>query len=186
MKQTIFIIFLLLNVAVFAQKPLDSTVVRKLELMHYLDHEALIADIHKPNVIEHFRQVLANNPVLEIDINAYLGIKGFPQTIAQLTDKVSDKNSESLKGMIKEYGYPSYERIAEIKGRDKPILDTSIFFSRASDEYKKQFRKMMKAEYKKGNVPAKEYKVCKLFLETKKRTLTVKDIERTGMKLDKL
>ena len=180
------IILLLISYISNAQKALDNTVVRKLEFMHYIDHEAVIAFTQKPDIIEHFKNILANNPVPEIDINTYLGIKGFPQTIAQLTDKVSDKNSESLMEIIREYGYPSLERLAAIKGCDKLTLGTCIFFERAGDDYKKQFRKLMKTEYKNGNVSAKEYKVCKLFLDAKKGTITVRSMERAGMKLEKL
>ncbi|MGV3460888.1 MAG: hypothetical protein ACO1N9_10590 [Flavobacterium sp.] len=180
--KNLYNIFLLICGLSYAQMPLDSTVVRKLEFMHYLDQEALMADIHKPNVIEHFTQVLANNPVPELNINEYLGIKGFPKTIDQFTNKVAESNAENLLKIIYEYGYPSFDRLKILlPGKEIPSAVTFIY--RAPDDWKKEFKKIIKQEYKLGNMSAKDYEMSMLFIRKAGQTITKEDFDKVGMKL---
>lgn len=204
MKKLLVIIYMLLSVSVFSQPEKDAllakdfdSVIEKLQLMHYLDKVVLehLAMTNKESVTTEdktfpyyfSRQIVRNNPVSSIDVKEYLTSDSkeyVPRDWKGFLNTVYDKNMQSLVELTAKYGYLSADRLKKYRADDK-IMGGNVIFAVRTNKYDKQFKKMLKQEYKLGNISLKEYEQFKFFFQ-RKSDLTkhnVVDVEgETGKK----
>lgn len=204
MKTIIFALFLLLSVPAFSQPEKDSLLAKdfnlvqeKLKLMHYLDkvtteHLTMVNNEGFTNDDKTFpyyfsRQIVRNNPALSIDVKEYLTLDSkeyVPTDWKNFLSTVYAKNMQSLVELTAKYGYLSADRIKKYSGDDK--IAGNVIFAVRSNKYDKQFKKMLKQEYKLGNISLKEYEQFKFFFQ-RKSSLTKSEINelenKTGNKV---
>lgn len=185
MKKLLVVIYMLLSVSVFSQPEKDAllakdfdSVIEKLKLMHYLDKVVLehltmtnkesAANGDKIFPYYFSRQIVRNNPALSIDVKEYLTSDSkeyVPTDWKGFLNAVYDKNIQSLVELTAKYGYLSTERIKK-KSTDYK-MGSNVIFAVRTNKYDKQFKKMLKQEYKLGNISLKEYEQFKFFFQRK-------------------
>lgn len=192
MKKVLFILFVLVSFSGFAQAEKDSLVevdkeaiLDKLELMFYLDQEATKcltmtkekqAELDKTFPYYFMNAIVKNNPST-LDLREFIGfdfkefkpIKGKDFYVA-----VYEENLVEFIDMTKKYGYLSTQRLKRYK--DAKAYSPLIFVIHNSYS-DKEVKKLMKQEFKIGNIDQKEYDQFKFFLERKKE-LTDDDVAR--------
>lgn len=164
MKKILQFLLVMLSYSAFAQTPSETEMLKKLKLMHYLD-DAAMHSFATGSIQGYYINVFNENPVPEISINEYLGVTEPPQNNSQFVYTVNYRNAEALMQIIAANGYPSYDRIKNLTGA-KNVTSAAVFMHRATPEQKKQFRKIIKAELKKGNIAEQEYDLCMKFIKT--------------------
>lgn len=70
---------------------------------------------------------------------------------------IDSLNTMKLINLTKKYGYPSYERMKKIKESnniqvDNKIISPSLIFIHSPDYFSKELKKLVKEEYRKGNI----------------------------------
>lgn len=194
---------LFLAIPAFSQPEEDAllardfdVVLQKLQLMHYLDQVGMEYWAMPNNEVrttsdETFpyyfsSKIIKNNPVPSIDIKEYLGFnfKEFvPITWKDFLYAVYNKNMLSLIELTDKYGFLSADRLKKHTADEK--MYGNVIFAVRTNKYDKQLKKMLKSEYKLGNISLKEYEGFKFFLQ-RKSALTNQDIaeleKNTGKK----
>ncbi|WP_026993003.1 polysaccharide deacetylase family protein [Flavobacterium subsaxonicum] len=148
------------------------TVAAQLKLMNYLDYctmkyvrlnaqQRAQADV---GFASYYRDVVALSPYPDMDIPAYLGYaKDYtPTTWLEFVVPVYKKNLENLIALIEKYGYLTTERIT--KYDNQAGIFAPYYISRNKD-YDDVLKKLIKREYKEGNIPQNEYKDVMLVLK---------------------
>lgn len=114
------------------------------------------------------RQIVRNNPALSIDVKEYLTSDSkeyVPTDWKGFLNAVYDKNMQSLVELTTKYGYLSADRIKK-KSTDYK-MGSNVIFAVRTNKYDKQFKKILKQEYKLGNISLKEYEQFKFFFQRK-------------------
>lgn len=175
----------------------SESVLERLKFMHYLDEVGMEYWIMPNNEVrvasdETFpyyfsSKIIKNNPASSIDIKEYLGFnfKEFvPITWKDFLYAVYNKNMLSLIELTDKYGYLSADRMKKYTA-DEKIMGGNVIFAVRTNKYDKQLKKMLKREYKQGNISLEEYEQFKFFLQ-RKSALTKQDIaeleKNTGKK----
>ncbi|MGV3460886.1 MAG: hypothetical protein ACO1N9_10580 [Flavobacterium sp.] len=164
MKKILLLLLMVSATGTFAQTASETEMLKKLKLMHYLD-DAAMQSYAAGSIQGFYKGVFNQNPVPEISVNAYLGVTEPPQNSTQFVDTVNYRNAESLLQIIQTEGYPSYDRIRALTGQ-KNVTSAAVFMHRATPEQKKQFKKVAREEFKKGNMSEQEYDLCMKFIKT--------------------
>jgi hypothetical protein len=164
MKNIVLTMLLMLGFSTFAQTESETEMLKKLKLMHYLD-DAAMQSYATGSIIGFYKNVFNENPVPEISVNTYLGVTEPPQNATQFVDTVNYRNAETLLQIIQTEGYPSFDRIKALTGQ-KNVCSAAVFMHRATPDQKKQFKKIAKDEFKKGNMSEQEYNLCMKFIKT--------------------
>lgn len=164
MKKLLLLLLMVSGIGTFAQTASETEMLKKLKLMHYLD-DAAMQSYAAGSIQGFYKGVFNENPVPEISVNQYLGVTEPPQNSSQFVDTVNYRNAEELLRIIQANGYPSYERVRALTGA-KNVTSAAVFMHRATPEQKKQFKKIAKDEFKKGNMTEQEYNLCMKFIKT--------------------
>lgn len=164
MKKILPLLLVMFTLSTFAQTPSETEMLKKLKLMHYLD-DAAMQSYAAGSIQGFYKNVFNENPVPEISVNEYLGVTEPPQNSIQFVDTVNYRNAEALLQIIEANGYPSYERIRALTGA-KNVNSAAVFMHRATSEQKKQFKRVAKDQFKKGNMTEQEYDLCMKFIKT--------------------
>lgn len=104
--------------------------------------------------------VFAISPVPDVDLLRYLEIyvkSDIPQDWESFSKRVSNVNARVLLGIADKYGYPSAKRLKAFTGIDLDIH--ALNFTITSNNYHGDVSKMMKKEYKIGNISDSEYEL---------------------------
>lgn len=192
MKRPFFFSLLLFSLSAVCQPAKDSLLHRdrdalsqKLQLMAYLD-KAATRQLYNNAVPQdafaaYYRDsIVPNNPVPQMDIGQYLGFAdGQIPPHSGFTALVYRKNLLGLITITEKYGYPSTSRIKA--GKISPLT-----FIIRTYEFDARLKKLLKQEYKLGNITEKEYYNIKMML--RRKTLTEEDVKnlekRGGAKMD--
>ncbi|MCO6148606.1 hypothetical protein [Flavobacterium sp. NRK1] len=194
MKRAIFFIVFLFSFCGFSQSEKDSLFAReaceiynKLELMHHLD--ACIANYYLMTEEERIksnqtflyyyqRNIVGTCVFSSADILSYLEVyveKDIPQGWSAFIDRVYNVNAKNLLALTDKYGYPSFNKIEKYAGKyDMPNF--SIVFALRKNRYRKDIKKMIHKEYKKGNVTENEYLIFKAIAG--KDVIAEKDVKK--------
>lgn len=164
MKKLLLLLLLLPGIGTFAQTASETEMLKKLKLMHYLD-DAAMQSYAAGSIQGFYKNVFNENPVPEISVNEYLGVTEPPQNSSQFVATVNYRNAETLLKIIQTDGYPSYDRIRALTGA-KNVTSAAVFMHRATPEQKKQFKRVARDEFKKGNMTEQEYNLCMKFIKT--------------------
>jgi hypothetical protein len=203
MKKVILIVLLLFSISGFSQPEKDSLltkdldlVMEKLKLMHYLDQVGMeywtmanqeVREASNKTFPYYFTsQIVKNNPT-SIDIKEYLGmdLKEFvPIKWKDFLSAVYEKNIVEFIALTKKYGYMSFERMRKFDLVGK-LSGNAVFVIRTKT-HDKEVKKLIKKEFKIGNMPETEYEHFKFFLQ-RKSVLIKEDVARfekkTGNKM---
>jgi len=183
MKKMLPLLLLMLGFSTYAQTESETEMLKKLKLMHYLD-DAAMQSYATGSIIGFYKNVFNDNPVPEISVNEYLGVTEPPQNAGQFVYTVNYRNAEALMKIIQENGYPSFDRIRALTGQ-KNVCSAAVFMHRATPEQKKQFRKIAKDEFKKGNMSEQEYNLCMKFIKTE-NVLTASQVLKFNAEMQEL
>lgn len=202
MKNLALLLLLLIAPLSYSQPQKDSLIHRdreiileKLEFVEYLRKEAMKffttarfeAEIKNKTFSSYFTDsIVANNPLPQYNIREYLNLKTGKAIIPkQFYEAVFIQNSHMVYDMIETYGYPTIKRlntdIAVLKSFNNHIIY-------GDKKYRKKFRKLLKKEYKAGNLTKSHYLIMKSILSPNQRRYTTeKDLKRlskrTGSKI---
>ena len=149
-----------------------KAVAAQLKLMNYLDYCTMKYARLKPQqraqadagFASYYADVVAMCPYPDADIPSYLGYaKGYtPTTWLEFVLPVYKKNLKNLIALTEKYGYITTQRFA--KYDNEAFIFAPYYISRTK-EYDPALKKLLKREYKEGNIPEQEYRAVEMVMK---------------------
>jgi uncharacterized protein (DUF885 family) len=184
-----YILFLLITASVFAQREKDSLlardhdkVIRQLDMMRYLDSIAMDGVMHpeKRDISRNYYRyyldtIVGHSPFGFRETADYLGYKTTtgPATWKDFSSRVAEKNIDAAFALTEKYGYIDNRRLKQDNNKKDYSL---LLYVCSSSKYDKEFKKMLKQEFKIGNMHGSDYEFFK-FLVQRKTIVTPEEIK---------